>query len=79
MEKKYTNNTNEFQLIGNCEDVIFSGSEKETKDRFDKFNVELSKYAVISILQPGKSMSCDFVEPKETRETTENDFWNLFE
>ena len=59
-ERTYKNTTSQHQLIGNCEDVIFTGSEKDCWAELDKIDIEDSKWGVVRLLAPNEETSGKF-------------------
>ena len=62
MTRTYTNNTNEYQLVGNCKDVILQGTEKECISKMESMNVECSKWGVLEVIPPHSKTWGRFVE-----------------
>jgi len=64
MIKTFENKTNQYQLVGNCEDIILTGSEIECQNQMDLIQVENSKWAVIHLVGPNTTVQCNLVESK---------------
>jgi hypothetical protein len=62
MTRTYTNDTNEYQLVGNCKDVICQGSEEACIAKMESIKVECSKWGALEVVPPYTKTWGRFVE-----------------
>lgn len=63
----YTNNSGNYQLVGNCEKAVFEGTLQECEKLIDTHPLDISPYTLVEIFAPGETKSHEFV-PGLTRE-----------
>lgn len=78
MKRTYKNKTNEYQLIGNCQDIIKQGTKTECDDALNKISVADSKYGVIEIVKPGEQIKRKFDDNKINMSNDKNLIDQLF-
>lgn len=62
MKAEYKNNTNEYQVVVNTNEVKCQGTLKECQKVYN--SLEIGVYGVISILEPGEVESVDYDNTK---------------
>ena len=75
--KYYANESKNHQLIGNHEEVIVEGSEKECHARMNKIEIESSKWGIVEVVSPGQNTRGTLLKPICGNETCGIDIYNL--
>jgi len=72
VNKTYTNNTQNHQVICNTDTVVFEGSYQEAQDYLNN-NVLTVSYADAVIVAPGETVTGEYVKPVQYPDRATND------
>jgi hypothetical protein len=62
--RKYTNESNKYQVVCDNSIVVFEGSQAEAQDYLDN-NVLTITYADATVVAPGETITGDYVSPEQ--------------
>ena len=62
---KYINNSNQYQLVGNYQAVLFEGSRCDAILALEEFQLDESVYCILDVVAPNGEITGQLIKPEK--------------